>query len=338
MNAILSRLDALRDRRDVDRLELDENTLSVILTPRFRTSRHIVALLIPDGAGEPRFVVKMPRLAGDGGGIAREARVLKALQESAPQVAGSIPEVVGWADGDRPLLIETALVGSPMTRAMVRTSPSRYIDEVVRWLIGLPREDHGETASFERLIEGPLERFAESFPKPAVERDLVARTFEVVEPLRGAPWPRVFEHGDLSHPNLIWLPDDRIGVVDWELAEEEGFPLHDLSFFLAFATSALRRARSPKEFVVALDDAFFSRGGWAWSRANAYADGFGLDEALLSPLFVACWARYTAGLTVRIAGDRSGLDDEAAAWVRENRYYRLWVHTLENLSRLGWRR
>ena len=338
MNAILSRLDALRDRRDLDHLGLDENTRSVILTPRFRTSRHIVALLIPDGAGEPRFVVKMPRLASDGEGIAREARVLNALRESSPEVAGSIPAVVAWADGDRPLLIETALVGSPLTRAMIRTNPSRYIDEVLRWLIGLPRDDHGGTASFERLIEGPLELFAESFPKPAMERDLVARTFEVVEPLRVAPWPRVFEHGDLSHPNLIWLPDDRVGVVDWELAEEEGFPLHDLCFFLTFATSALRRARSGREFVVAFDDAFFGRGGWAWSRAKAYADGLGLDEALLSPLFVACWARYTAGLTVRIAGDRSGLDDEAAAWVRENRYYRLWVHTLENLSHLGWRR
>ena len=62
-----------------------------------------------------------------------------------------------------------------------------------------------------------------------------------MQPLRAASVPRVFEHGDLSHPNLIWLPTGRVGVVDWELAEEEGFPLHDLSFFLAF-----RDVRAPQ--------------------------------------------------------------------------------------------
>jgi aminoglycoside phosphotransferase (APT) family kinase protein len=338
MNAILTRVDALRDRLELDRVDVDEEARCVILTPRFRTSRHVVALLIPNGASEPSFVVKMPRLAGDGAGIVREARVLTALRERCPPAAESIPEVVAWAEGERPLLIETALVGPSMTRSMVRASPSRYIDEVVSWLMRLPRDDRGGAAPFERLIVEPLSLFAESFPKAATERELVARTLEIVQPLRAASVPSVFEHGDLSHPNLVWLPTGRVGVVDWELAEEEGFPLHDLSFFLAFATFALRRSRTVEECVMAFDDAFLGRGGWARSRALAYANGLDLDEALLAPLFVACWARYTAGLTVRITEDGSGLDEEGVGWVRENRYYRLWIHTLENLSRLAWRR
>jgi thiamine kinase-like enzyme len=338
MNAILTRVDALRDRLELDRVDLGEKARCVILTPRFRTSRHVVALLIPNGAGEPRFVVKMPRLEGDGAAIAHEARALTALRESDPRVAESIPEVVAWADGERPLLIETALVGPSMTRSMLRASPSRYIDEVVSWLIRLPRDDRGSAASFERLLVEPLSLFAESFPKAAAERELVARTLEIVQPLGAASVPRVFEHGDLSHPNLIWLRTGRVGVVDWELAEEEGFPLHDLSFFLAFATFALRRSRTVAECVLAFDDAFLGRGGWARSRAFAYANALELDEALLGPLFVACWARYTAGLTVRAGGDGSGLDEESIGWVRENRYYRLWIHTLENLGRLAWGR
>lgn len=338
MNAILTSVDALRDRPELDRVDLDEKARCVILTPRFRTSRHVVALLIPNGASEPRFVVKMPRLAGDGAGIAHEALTLTALRDRNPSAAGSIPEVVAWADGERPLLIETALVGTSMTRSMVRASPSRYIDEVVSWLIRLPRDDCRGAASFERLIVEPLSLFSESFPKAAAERELVARTLEIVQPLRSASVPRVFEHGDLSHPNLIWLPTGRVGVVDWELAEEEGFPLHDLSFFLAFATFALRRSQTVAECVLAFDDAFLGRGGWARSRTLAYANALELDEALLVPLFVACWARYAAGLTVRIAGDGPGLDEEGVGWVRENRYYRLWVHTLENLDRLAWGR
>jgi hypothetical protein len=63
-----------------------------------------------------------------------------------------------------------------------------------------------------------------------------------------------------------------------------------------------------------------------------------LDKAVLAPLFLACWARYTAGLAVRIADDRSGLDEDGATWVRHNRYYRLWSHALENLGDLAWAR
>jgi aminoglycoside phosphotransferase len=338
MNTILARVDGLRDRPELEGVDLGENARCVILTPRFRTSRHVVALLIPGGAGEPRFVVKLPRLVGDGEGIAREARVLSALRERSLDAVGSIPEVVAWVDGDRPLLIETALVGASMTRAVVRANPARYIDGVVSWLVRLPRDDLDAADSFERLIGKPLALFAESFPKAARERELVARTLEIVEPLHAAAVTRVFEHGDLSHPNLIWLPEGRVGVVDWELSEEEGFPLHDLSFFLAFATFALRRSRTVEECVLAFDDAFFTQGGWVRARAIAYADGLELDDAVLTPLFVACWARYTAGLTIRIAGDRPELDQEGAAWVRENRYYRLWSHTLDNLGRLSWRR
>jgi aminoglycoside phosphotransferase (APT) family kinase protein len=338
MNAILSRVDALRGRFELDRFDLGERVSCVILTPRFRTSRHVVALLIPNGAVEPSLVVKMPRLQGDGDGIAREVRILKALEETCPQASGSVPKIVAFTDGDRPLLIETALVGSLITRTMVRAALSLRVDAVVTWLMGLSSAPEDGDSSFERLIVEPLSVFAESFPKRARERDLVARTLEIVSPLREARLTRVFEHGDLSHPNLIWLPSDRVGVVDWELAEEDGFPLYDLSFFLAFATFALRRPTKPEEYVAAFDDAFFGGGGWATSRVSAYADGLELDEEVLTPLFVSCWARYAAQLVTRIAGAGPGLSEESALWVRQNRYYALWEHTLDHVRELSWRR
>jgi aminoglycoside phosphotransferase len=337
VNAILSRVDALRDRLQLDDLAVGEDTSCVILTPRFRTSRHIVALLIPSGATEPSLVVKIPRLPGDEDGIAREARVLTALQERSPEAGRSVPRVVAYADGDRPLLVETALVGPLLTRNVLRANPTRHIDEVVRWLISLPSQI-GDGLSFERLIGEPLSLFAASFPEAASERDLVARTFEIVEPLRDARLPHVFEHGDLSHPNLIVLPSQRVGVVDWELAEEEGLPLHDLSFFLAFATLALRPAPAAEGYTKVFSEAFFGRSAWARARISAYADGLELGHSLLTPLFVACWARYTARLAVRIGADRSSMGGESAAWVRQNRYYQLWSHTLDNLRNLVWSR
>src|SRR6185295_18368583 len=106
VNAILSRVETLRRDGRLERFDLGKTPSCVLLTPRFRTSRHVVALLIPSGAGEPKLVVKMPRLAGDDDGIAREARVLTALREKSPSASESIPEVLTCEDGDRPLLVE----------------------------------------------------------------------------------------------------------------------------------------------------------------------------------------------------------------------------------------
>jgi len=337
MNAILSRVDALRDRFRLGEFDVGEGASCVILTPRFRTSRHVVALLIPNGAVEPSLVVKMPRLPRDGDGIAREARILTTLQERCPDAGRSAPRVVAHTDGDRPVLVETALVGPLLTRDVLRAGPSRYIDEVVRWLMSLPRGADG-TLSFERLVAEPLSLFAASFPEAAAEQDLVVRTLEIVEPLREGPLPHVLEHGDLSHPNLILLPDHRVGVVDWELAEEQGLPLHDLSFFLAFATLSLRRAPAAEGYAKIFAEAFFGRSAWARARMIAYADAIELDRALLTPLFVVCWARYTARLALRIGADRPTMDGESAAWVRGNRYYQFWSHTLDNLRDLAWSR
>jgi thiamine kinase-like enzyme len=187
------------------------------------------------------------------------------------------------------------------------------------------------------MLERPLENVAESFSLPADEVDLVKRTLELVEPLREAELPDVVEHGDLSYPNLIWTGENRVGVVDWELAEEHGLPLQDLAYFLTYATFALRRARDTTSQVAALHDAFFARGGWARARVEAYARDLALERELLTPLFVFCWARSVARLVDRIGGEEAApLSEEAVAWIQQNRYYALWRHAIAHADRLVW--
>jgi aminoglycoside phosphotransferase len=338
VNAILSRVDALRDRFDLDGFGIEDGASCVILTPRFRTSRHVVGLLFPKGAVAPALVVKVPRLRADGEGIEREAAVLRSLREACPSLRGTVPRVVALADGDRPLLVETAVTGPALSPRMLRAAPSRCIDAVLGWLIALSAtRKRGDQASYERLLAEPLAFLAESFPPRAPERDLVVRTLDLVEPLRGLEVPRVLEHGDLAHPNLIWS-EGRVGVVDWELADEEGLPVQDAVFFLTYATFALRRPRTDEERLAAFHDAFFAEEGWAKAKVTAYRRELALDEQALTPLFAACWARYTARLVLRIAAEGPGLTDEAVAWVRQNRFYALWSHTVAHSNELVWPR
>jgi aminoglycoside phosphotransferase len=316
-----------------------ERASCILLTPRFRTSRHVVGLIVPEGAVEPKLVVKMPRVPGDGGGLAREAGVLKAVQEAWPEISETVPRIVAFEEGDRAVLVETALAGRLLGPALLRRETTRYVDAVVAWLIGLAatRRNGSEPGWYERLLERPLRDVAESLPLPADEVDLVKRTLELVEPLREAELPDVVEHGDLSYPNLIWTGENHFGVVDWELAEEHGLPLHDLAYFLTYATFALRRPADTTAQVAAFHDAFFAGGGWARARVEAYARELALDRELLTPLFVSCWARSVARLVERIGGEEAApMSEETVAWIQQNRYYALWRHAIAHADGLAW--
>src|SRR5262249_20122804 len=147
----------------------------------------------------------------------------------------------------RPILVETALVGAPMDPATVRRSQARCCAAVAGWLADLPQPErtaHGDAVSwFGRLAEGPLRHFERVFPLNVEEQRLLERTWELIAPLRDAELPLVFEHGDLSHPNIMLLKNGAPGVVDWELAEPRGLPACDLFFFLTYIAFALHNAR-----------------------------------------------------------------------------------------------
>jgi aminoglycoside phosphotransferase (APT) family kinase protein len=309
----------------------------VLLTPRFRTSRHAVSLLVPRGSTEPTLVAKRPRLADDLAGIAREASVIGVVEGSSG-TAGTIPRVVAFEpSAPQPVLVETALAGETITPAMLRGSPSTYIEAIVSWLARLPTAPaESDPSWYERLVERPLELFAEAFPAASEESRLVDRTLSLVEPARNASFPLVVEHGDLSHPNLIRLRDGQVGVLDWELGEERGLPLHDLCFFLAYVAFATRQARETTELVAAFDEAFTGPDGWAVPTLRAYADRLGIQANVLVPLFVCCWARYTSGLVARAEGEpgREEQNVDTSWWLRGNRYYALWKRAVEHAESL----
>lgn len=319
----------------------------VLLTPRFRASRHVVSLLLPPGSDEPVLVAKRPRLPGDIEGIAREATMLAAAEAIGEKAVGTIPTSVAFRpEGRHPVLVETALAGEPITPAVLRREPDRIVALVLDWLTQLPRaEAELDPGWFERLLELPLRRLAACFPAGAEEHALVERTLELCEALRTASFPLVLEHGDLCHPNLLRLADGRVGVLDWELGEERGLPLHDLCFFLAYAASAPRR-RGEAQLVRGFHEAFFEPQGFGARAVAAYVERLRIANDLTAPLFVACWARYTSRLVSRIEGERDldgedGTTEAAAedtlAWLRGNRYYALWTHSVESAGafRLG---
>jgi predicted Ser/Thr protein kinase len=264
----------------------------VYLTPKFPSSRHVIAMLVEAGSGRPRLVAKLPRHPGDRGPIEREARLLRHLPTTAPA-----PALIALDEHDgQPLLLQSVVTGRPLSPRQVRRDPGEAIALGLELLRRLPvtRTTSNDPGWWDRLLAEPLTGFADLQPD---ERPLVERTLRALAPLRGAVLPLVVEHGDLSHPNLL-VRDGRLHAVDWELGEMSGLPGHDLTFFLQYVAEARDGTATPAQQCAVFDSAFLTRSGWARTALTRYLRNLSVDEELLPALVVASWARRA---TARVA-------------------------------------
>lgn len=317
---------------ELDRYGLGSKWASVLLTPQFVTSRHVVALVFADGARRPCLVVKIPRRPGDNGGVRREADVLRRLRSSGDGRTTGIPEVAGVLDvGAHCVLVETALAGAQLDPPRVAADLASAVEAGVDFLSALSRTVPAESNVdwYERKLRRPLQALAGLLPGDGEVASLVERTHEVLAPLRKVQLPAVFEHGDLSHPNLLVHTDGRLQAVDWERSSADGLPGHDLVFYLQYLSESSEYAFTRGTQMKAFDNAF-RPDGWARSHLRQHLRLAGVDPELLPQLIIATWARSAATLVDRlqVQEDLEHGAGQTRAAVLSDRDFWLWRHAV----------
>ncbi len=348
MNTVLSFLHENRQRFALERYGAHGRLASLVITPRFQASSHVVFMIWATGTTTPVLVAKTPRLVDATTNLQREVANLRLVQARRPAGFASVPQVVAFESyHDYPILVETALVGQPMDPAFTRRHRERCCQAVTTWLIELqqPTGDPGkqDAAWFERLIDYPIDYFSKRFPIDAKETRLLQQTRVLVEPLRTIDLSLTFEHGDLSYPNLMLLPNGEPGVIDWELADPHGLPACDLFLFLTYAAFATHNAGETGNYQAAFQSAFFDQAAWTKSYIQRYAEQINLPEKALTPLFIITWLRYILSQLVRMdEGNQQPLAQvtpcapATAQWLRKNRYYALWEYAVNHAKELAW--
>ncbi len=284
----------------------------VLLTPRFKASRHVIGLVLRPAGDGLVAVAKLPRLADDDGGIQREAA---ALRRAAELGATGVPEVLAIRGAPSPVLVETALDGVVIASREVRAGSVAAIDEVDAWTRILAGAPSRRQVPLRTLWAPALERIAGELapgtPLHVAIAGLAERTSRVLGALDDVAVPTVLEHGDFAPPNLLRLRDRRLGVVDWEVADPDGLPLGDLLFFAAFAAeeagghgAASGSTRLPPAVLAAIE------------RQAAH---LGIDPNLIPALRVAMWARWADRQLARFIDRAIPLEDRLPA-----RHVRSW--------------
>lgn len=336
MTAIDRLLDRHRDELGLARRDLDGGWVTVLLTPRFVTSRHVVALVHAPGHREPTLVAKVPRQPGDNGGVLREAAVLRQLTGLTEQPMG-VPEIVGVVnDGMDTVLVETALTGRPLDPDLVAQDMTNAVRAGSEFIERLPitAPAGSNVGWYQREVAAPLAALAELVDRAGGVpgfAELCDRTHQALGPLRDADLPAVFEHGDMSHPNLLLGHTGELQVVDWERARQHGVPGHDLVFFLQYLSECERSAYTRDRQVEACTAAF-AEGGWARAVLEEHLRRRGVDPGLGPAVILATWARSATTLADRLTEPGASVDAGPRAMataVTADRDYWLWRHALD---------
>jgi hypothetical protein len=312
----------------------------LLLTPRFRASRHVVAL-VPQGDGrdqgplrseDPALVLKVARVADRGEVARREAAALERIAAGPERWRASAPALVHLGrPWDLPTLVETAVSGRPLDPAMVRRDPERAIAAVSGWLVSMVRSaDTPESGAvpardrIERLLDAPMTTFMAGW-SGREEQPLIDATRAAGDTVRAARLPVAFEHGDASHPNLLRRSDGSLAAVDWECAEPEGLPLHDLTTFLAYVAVVRARTAARHDEGEVIASSLLAADGWAARALAEHSQRIGVESGCIRALVTISLARLTMGLAERLEDDRT-LPPSAVTvdWLRGHRYHVAW--------------
>ena len=96
MNTVLSFLHENRQRFALERYGAHGRLASLVITPRFQASSHVVFMIWATGTTTPVLVAKTPRLVDATTNLQREVANLRLVQARRPAGFASVPQVVAF--------------------------------------------------------------------------------------------------------------------------------------------------------------------------------------------------------------------------------------------------
>jgi Phosphotransferase enzyme family len=279
------------------------------------------------GSGQPEWVLKFARVAGNSKRFDSDERGLELAHAAGDVIAAHAPRLVGRFDADGVhASLETAAAGRRL-RDVLRTPGDRVvklrlIERIGDWILQLAQLTQTSPESMgaerERLRSEVVQRWGE-----------LGVHSELVDDL--PPLAAVAQHNDLGTWNIV-ADDGDFVVVDWENAREAALPLWDLLYFLGDAFVLLDGSDAPEHAPEQLPgrivrlfagEAPSSPLLFSWVRRAAEAAAVPPDA--VGAIATLCWLSHSlsagvqnvdlAALTPRDPPRLHGFEGMARAWM-----------------------
>jgi hypothetical protein len=204
------------------------------------------------GNGPVSLVAKVPLVQGGSWAILNEASILGHMK-----AFEYLPRVL-FQDLQRGVAVQTWLDGRPVSRGFTEA----HID-ILSTLANRGRTSR--VSEHQKDLAAELDKVDFPFDRSVLMKSLELLSYD--KPLQG-----FVEHRDFAPWNLKWLPDGKLGLLDWEWSVADSLPWQDACRFFY------------------LDDALFNGSGRVWEMLTGnrllldYRRQFEIPEAALPAL------------------------------------------------------
>ncbi len=272
---------------------------SVIVSRSWRgESGSVVLHRFTGGGAQPSAIAKMALTSRLAVNCVSEAAILSRLGQGARSAGVQVPQVLRLEQiGGRPVLIQTALGGQSVATLLASGSNLllNLIERITSWLECWNRSTMvSEPLASEQLNRELLAPAALLAPLLQQGEDYLDWLTVRCATVSGIPMPLVATHNDLTMWNILLDERGQLGVIDWEMGTERGFPLVD---FLYAVTDAVAAAGGYANRLNAFAACFASGGKWARVVARFQSR---LRQAIPIPhdaadlCFHVCWLHHAA--------------------------------------------
>jgi hypothetical protein len=226
----------------------------------------------------------------------QEANLLCQLGPLARSAGAEVPELLGIHETTgRTVFLQTGIKGR--TVAAILSSQSRRLVEILerltRWLevwnlsTAAPKPLNSERLNQEILA--PAELLASQLQNG---NEFLDRLNGLCASVLGQTIPLVAAHNDLTMWNVLLDENRKLGVVDWEAACEQGFPLLDFFYSVTDAVAAMNDYRNRPQ---AFQACFATTGKYYKPVRNLLSNlqrNLGISDSLTEICFYACWLHH----------------------------------------------
>ncbi|MDX6515384.1 MAG: hypothetical protein QOH73_1050 [Gaiellaceae bacterium] len=270
-------------------------TTAVVTAPTGGAGESVVLHAFGDG-GDPVAVLKLALSPAATKRLRQEADALTRLGPTARDAGARVAHGDELRDPvDRPVLRQSFVAGRPAARAIAEAPHllPAVLERVADWLLAWQRATAAARplarSELQAMLLDPLALVAPRLADAPAYSDWLEALCGDVE---GLPLARVAVHHDLTMANVLLGDGVPIGVVDWEMAREDGLPLVDLVYAIADAAAARERYTARPE---AFDEMFGAQPATLATRlVGRQTEDLNLEPRLIRVCFHACWLHHAA--------------------------------------------
>lgn len=243
--------------------------------------------LFPPRSAVPAWALKFTRVPGYTEAFERDQRGLEVAASAGEVASAHAPRLLGRFQYEGVhASVETAAVGQRLIGFLhsfaSRRAKEATVNNIARWIV----EVAVRTAAPPDRLTPEKQRF---------DREVVPRWKGAPVPGNLAsglpPLPAVLQHNDLGSWNVV-VDGPRFTAVDWENARRFGFPLWDLWYFLAEATTHLEPQEQALNHFRALFRGELPTSSLLFSWTRRAVRELNIPPQTVGALATMCWVHH----------------------------------------------